>query len=89
VPRRSVSRVDRGLRFLQSSGMRRGVRGGSRGWLWVFFAAWGARRFRRIIGSETVLVYRGELKPGETLKIDHLAQTYQGKPVRRRTRARQ
>ena len=69
---------------MQSSGMRRGVMGGSRPWFWMFVAAWGARRLRRAIGSEPVLVYRGEVKPGNTLEIDHLVETYGGKRVRRR-----
>ena len=34
------------------------------------------------IGSEADLVYRGELKPGETVRIAHKPETYQGKRVR-------
>ncbi len=81
---RPVSRIDRGLRLLQSRGMRRGVRGGSRVWFWVFVAAWASRRLRRAIGSEPVVVYRGEVEPGQTIEIGHLTETYGGKRVRRR-----
>jgi len=44
------------------------------------------RRRRRAIGSEPDLVYRGELRPGETLRIAHQPETYEGKPVRSRRR---
>jgi hypothetical protein len=80
---RPVSRIDRGLRLVQSRGMRRGVRGGSRFWFWMYLAAWTGRRLRRAIGSEPVVVYRGEIKPGETIEIAHLTETYGGKRVRR------
>jgi hypothetical protein len=81
---RTVSRLDRGLRFMQSRGMNRGVMGGSRGWAWVFVAAWGLRRVRRSIGSEPVVVYRSEVKPGQTLEIGHLTDTYRKRGLRRR-----
>jgi hypothetical protein len=58
--------------------------GGSGPWFWVFLAAWGTRRLRRVIGSEPVVVYRGEVEPGHTVEIRHLAETYRGKRVRRR-----
>jgi hypothetical protein len=72
------------LRLAQTRGMSRGVLGGSGAWFWVFLAAWGIRRLRRAIGSEAVLVYRGEVDPGHRIEIDHLAETYGGKRVRRR-----
>jgi hypothetical protein len=62
--------------------MSRGLMGGSRAWFWVFVAAWGARKVRRVIGSEPVVVYRGEVKPGHTIEVDHLVETYGGKRVR-------
>lgn len=79
-----MSRFDRSLRVIQSRGMRRGVMGGSWAWFWVFVAAWTARRIRRVIGSEPVVVYRGEVKPGHTIEVGHLLETYGGKKVRRR-----
>ena len=80
------SGLERGLRFLQSRGVNKGVLGSSRGWFWVAVLSFGLRRARRAIGSEYELVYRGELKPGETLEIGHLPETYQGKRVRSRRR---
>lgn len=82
----TTSRVDRGLRLLQSRGVARGVLGSSRGWFWVAVATWGLRRARRAVGSEYEVVYRGELKPGETIDIAHLTETYKGKRVRSRRR---
>ena len=83
---RQKSRLETGLRFLQKRGVRRGVYGSSRGWFWVAVATFGVRRLRRAIGSEYELVYRGELKPGEVIHLDHRAETYDGKPVRSRRR---
>jgi hypothetical protein len=81
------SRLDRGLQMMQRNGVRRGVFGGSRGWFWVAVGTWGVRRLRRAVGSEPELVYRGELRPGQTFEIDHLPETYGGKKLRiRRTR---
>jgi hypothetical protein len=78
--------LDRGLRLLQSRGVRRGVYGSSRGWFWVAVAAFGVRRFRRAIGSEYELVYRGEVKPGEIIQVGHSTETYDGRQVRSRRR---
>jgi hypothetical protein len=80
------SRLETLLRMAQRRGVRRGVYGSSRFWLMVAIGAWGVRRFRRAIGSEPDLVYRGELRPGETLRIAHQPETYEGKPVRSRRR---
>jgi hypothetical protein len=80
------SRVDRGLQYLERRGRRLGLFGHSRGWLWVFVAAVGLRRFRRVIGSEYEVVWQGEVRPGETLEIGHRAETYDGRRVRSRRR---
>jgi hypothetical protein len=85
VPERR-SGLDRGLRFLQTRGVNKGILGSSRGWFWVAVVTWGLRRVRRAIGSEYDLVYRGEVRPGETLQIGHIAETYEGKRVRSRRR---
>jgi hypothetical protein len=85
--RGKVSRLDKGLTILQRNGVRRGVFGGSRGWFWVAVGTWGLRRLRRAIGSEPEVVYRGELRPGQAFRIDHLAETYDGKKLRRRGRS--
>jgi hypothetical protein len=82
------SRLDRGLQILQRNGVRRGVMGSSRPWFWVAVGTWGFRRLRRAIGSEPELVYRGELQPGQTFKIEHMPETYGGKKVKVRRRSR-
>ena len=79
-------RIDRGLQYLQRRGMSKGVRGSSRVWLWVFVFSFVSRRLRRAVGSEYEVVWRGEVRPGETIRIGHLAETYDGKPVRSRRR---
>lgn len=80
------SGVERVLRLLQTRGVSRGLLGGSRGWFWVAVVTWGLRRFRRMVGSEYELVYRGDLRPGETLQIGHLTETRGGRRVRSRRR---
>jgi hypothetical protein len=45
-----------------------------------------SRRLRRAVGSEYDVVWRGDVRPGETIRILHLAETYDGKPVRSRRR---
>jgi hypothetical protein len=76
VARRNVSRVDGLLRYLQARGVQRGVRGTSRSWFWIAVGAWTFRRVRRAIGSEPEVVYRGELKPGQAIRIDHSTEVY-------------
>lgn len=85
-PFRDTSRIERGLVHLQRAGMRHGVFGSSRFWFWVAVFAWASRRLRRAVGSEARLVYRGELRAGETLRIAHRPETYQGRRVRSRRR---
>ena len=50
------------------TGMRRGLMGGSRPWLYVGLTAGAVRVLRRIV-SEPTIVYRTELKPGEHVEI--------------------
>ena len=82
----SSSRSDGLLRYLQRTGMARGVLGTSRGWLYVFVGSLALRRLRKAIGSEPEVVFRGELKPGHAVTIDHLPETYDGRRVRVRRR---
>lgn len=77
-----LSRTEKTLHLLQRTGVRKGVVGGSRRWVWVAIATWGLRRLRRAIGSEPELVYRGELRPGQTFEIQHLPETYGGKKLK-------
>lgn len=85
---RGTSRAEKGLRFLQARGVTRGVFGTSTAWTWVAIGAFLLRRVRRAVGSEPVVVYPGELRPGQTLEVKHLAETYGGKRVGRRRRRR-
>lgn len=78
-----MSRIDRGLGLLQSRGVQRGIFGTSRAWFWVAVASWMLRRVRKLAGGEPEVVFRGELKPGHAIQIDHLTETY-GPPPRRR-----
>jgi hypothetical protein len=64
------------LNFLQTRGVQRGIFGNSRAWFWIAVSAWVLRRVRKVIGSEPELVYRGEIKPGQALQIDHLDEVY-------------
>lgn len=79
------SGVDRLLSTLLSRGVRRGILGASRGWLLVAVASWGVRRIRR--ANQPQLLYRGKLKPGQTLQIGHLILD-DGKGERPKRRAR-
>jgi hypothetical protein len=83
---RDRSRTDRVLHLLQARGVRKGLYGRSRGWLWVLVAVVGLRQFRKLTGGEPDIVYRGELRAGETIRISHKPETYQGKAVRSRRR---
>lgn len=78
------SGIDRLLGTLVSRGVKRGIFGASRGWLWVAVASWGIRRLRR--ANQPQLLYRGKLKPGQTLQIGHLIldDGEDGRPKRRR-----
>ncbi|HEY8546248.1 MAG TPA: hypothetical protein VIL36_14410 [Acidimicrobiales bacterium] len=76
MARRSRSRTEGLLRFLQTRGVQRGVFGSSRTWFWIAIATWVLRRVRKVIGSEPELVYRGEIKPGQAIRIDHRTEVY-------------
>lgn len=56
---------------LRQQGFRRGVLGPSRGWLAVWASLTALRLVKKVWIKEPVVVYRGELKPGETLVIAH------------------
>jgi hypothetical protein len=58
-------------RFLVRNSMRKGIFGGSRGWLVVGLAVFGARLFNRFVGNESRVVYSEELERGKTLVISY------------------
>lgn len=66
MPFRAVTRLRR-------AGLRKGITGGSRGWLALGIAAWGIDKLRQ--SNDPVLVAREELKPGQRLIISHGGNT--------------
>ena len=76
MARRSRSRTEGLLGFLQTRGVQRGIFGSSRAWFWIAIGAWALRRVRRVVGSEPELVFRGEIKPGQAIRIDHTTEVY-------------
>ncbi|WP_419928706.1 hypothetical protein [Candidatus Poriferisocius sp.] len=61
------------LGYLRRQAIRRGIMGGSRGWLILGGIAWGLRLLNRVANTRrlrTVLVE--ELRPGESIHISHL-----------------
>lgn len=54
-------------------GLRRGLMGGSRRWLFMGLMAGLGKLLARMAKSQREIVYREELKPGETVVIDHQA----------------
>ena len=83
---RTRTRTDRLLEFLQTRGVRGGIHRVSRPWLYVAVGSYALRRVLRAVGGEAEVVYRGELRPGETVRIAHKPETYAGKKVRSRRR---
>ena len=79
-----MSQTDRLLRSLQSRGVQRGLLGSSRGWFWIAVLSFGVRQVRRFAGSQPEVVFRGELKPGQAIQIDHLTEAYGDEEKRRR-----
>lgn len=51
------------------AGLRKGLLGGSRPWLYVGVAAAGARLLARMARREEEVVYREELQPGESVVV--------------------
>jgi hypothetical protein len=56
------------LRRLTITGMRRGM-AGSRGWLIVGISVAGVQILRRIARSESQVLYRTQVKPGDVFEI--------------------
>ncbi len=55
-------------------GFRRGVRGGSRTWFYVYVGAQGVRLLQRV-ASPRPEVFRLKLRPGETVEIREVRRT--------------
>ena len=61
--------MERLLRAALRNGITKGFLGGSRPWLIVGGIAAGWRVLRKIAGSEPIVVFSEELRPGETFVI--------------------
>jgi hypothetical protein len=60
------------LKTLFRNGLRRGILGGSRPWTAVAVAVGGVRLFQRLTRPGDPVVYREELRSGDTVTISHL-----------------
>ncbi|MCY3635759.1 MAG: hypothetical protein OXH23_09160 [bacterium] len=61
------------LGYVRRQAFRRGVVGGSRGWLVLGGVVWGIRLLRRMASTRQLRrVLSQELQPGESLLISHL-----------------
>ncbi|MCY3578641.1 MAG: hypothetical protein OXH53_15145 [bacterium] len=66
------------LGYVRRQAIRRGVLGGSRGWLILGGAVWGIRLLRRMASTRQLRkVLSQELRPGESLLISHLSDESQ------------
>lgn len=83
MARRSADGRRRGgaLAMLQRTGIRRGVFGNSRGWLYVGAGVWTLRTVRRIAERKPEILISEELRPGERLMIANGRPTIEGAPV--------
>ncbi len=59
------------LKKLTTTGVRKGLLGGSRAWTVVAVVAVGVRLLGRLARSEPEVVYCEELEPGQSLLIRH------------------
>jgi hypothetical protein len=65
--------VDELVRVWLRRGLRRGVFGGDRVWIWIGAGALGLRLATRLFSSETRAVrYRKPLNPGQSIVVRHL-----------------
>ncbi len=60
-------------RMLWPRAWRRGLLGGEQAWMAVFLVLGGVRVVRWLSRSGDGVVYREELRPGESVVIEHLA----------------
>ena len=59
-----------------------GVFGGNKRWLVLGSLAWALRAYQYAVARETAVVYKAELKPGETLVLARQAPKTKGKRKR-------
>ena len=65
------------LGLLTRTGMRKGLKEGSRVWLAVGISAWGLRRLSRMASRREELVFREKLLPGERMVVGYSGQTFE------------
>lgn len=86
------------LKRLQRLGLRRGVFGNGKGWLYLGIASWGLRTLRRVAEPNPDILLHEELKPGQrviiandrgTVDVEPTSETKRrGRRGRRRRRSR-
>ena len=83
MARRSAYPARRGgtMAWLQRTGVRKGVFGNSRGWLYVGAGVWTLRTVRRIAERKPEILISEELRPGERIVIANGRATLDGQPV--------
>ena len=69
------------LRMLEQKGMRQGVFGNSKGWLYVGTGLWTVRTIRRLSARQTEILISEELKPGQRIIIANGVATVDGTPT--------
>ena len=69
------------LRVLEQKGMRQGVFGNSKGWLYVGTGLWTLRTIRRLNARQTEILISEELKPGQRIIIANGVATVDGTPT--------
>ena len=80
------------LRSLEQTGIRKGLFGNSRAWMYLGTGLWTVRTLRRFAGRKTEILISEELKPGQRIIIANGSATIDGAPDpvpsgRRRRRA--
>lgn len=68
MPRSNRDYLTRVTSRVATTALRRGMRSGSRGWLYIAAAAQGLRLFQRVVAPKPE-VFRIKLRPGEGIEI--------------------
>jgi hypothetical protein len=63
------SGTGRVVNYLRRSGISKGILGGRRGWMTVFFLTWGYQKVKQLAQRDAEIVLSEELKPGQRIII--------------------
>jgi hypothetical protein len=63
------SGTGRAVNYLRRSGMSKGILGGRRGWVAVFFVTWGYQKLKQLAQRDAEIVLSEELEPGQRIII--------------------